>query len=349
MSYQSFKIISIVVLLVILLGVIIAKKSNANQPKENKDESSIEQTPITDKDQLRKSALCYLEYNLLPVYVDILERNPDFEVKLIDVSYWKRDIVNMADPQYIEWDEISCEIVGDTDSDYFILYEFPEPFEVPLAKYGTVYINRQKQMCSYYTLEKSLNGYTLYSTTTEVHSSFGERGELTKEGFIKEICRLLDIDDASQKEWRLVKSKESTENPRNRAEWEKQFVELKDLAELGGFEEVTDDNYKEWIESSPYVVICYYDMIEIPGKRMIGKQSKWMLRILSSIIKDYKDRIKLGVSNVYSIDNEAFREANNIMALPTVLFFKDGKVVKRHIGMCSESTMNAKFVDFLGE
>ena len=74
------------------------------------------------------------------------------EVKLVDTSYWEKDIASLTQPQNIDWDEISCEIVGNMNSEFVILYEFPRPYVVPLAKYGAVYINKLKKTYSYYTL-----------------------------------------------------------------------------------------------------------------------------------------------------------------------------------------------------
>lgn len=96
------------------------------------------------------------EYEVMPLYVEFLENNPDAEYILIDSSIWKKDIATFSQPKYIEWDEISCEIIGDMNSEFVILYEFPKPFDIPLAKYGAVYINKQSHIYNYYTLENHI-------------------------------------------------------------------------------------------------------------------------------------------------------------------------------------------------
>lgn len=319
--YLTFKIVSIAVMLIILLVVIASKKSDKSQPKEVPHDDT-GQKPEVNEYHLRRLGLCRLEYNLIPIYVDILKKNPDVEVKLVDTSYWEREIVAMVEPQYIDWDEISCEILGNMDSEFVILYEFPKPFDVPLAKFGAVYINKQKQIYHYYTLEKSLNGYMLCSVTTAQHSNFGRRGNLSKDEFVKEIRDILGIDAAAIKEWRIAKRKFSVSD-------------FKDLVEL------TDSNYDSFISSNPHAVVCFYDLF--------SAHSKLMLPILSDHATDYKDIIKVGIYDVYELGNEIVREANNIMAMPTFLFLRNGVEVARHIGICRKEDMKAWFEELLSE
>jgi hypothetical protein len=191
---------------VILFVVIISNKSDKKKEVEATAENTNQQSEVSEY-QLRRMGLYRLEYTLIPIYVDILKREPDIEYKLVDVSIWEREIVAMAQPQYIDWEEISCEIFGDMNSEFVILYEFPKPFDVPLAKYGAVYINKQKQVYYYYTLEKSLNGYMLCSPSKDNHTNFGARGNLSKKDFIKAICDLQEIDELSLQGWRIAKKK----------------------------------------------------------------------------------------------------------------------------------------------
>lgn len=223
MSYLTFKLISVAILLVVALIVLVANRNSKQKTAE--PFNNIDGNSEVNEFQLRKG-LCHLEYTLIPIYVDLLKRNEDMEVKLVDTSYWKKDIASLTQPQNIDWDEISCEIVGNMNSEFVILYEFPRPYVVPLAKYGAVYINKLKKTYSYYTLEKSSVGYMLSSTTKERHYNYGEKGDLSKEEFLKEICSLLEIDDITVQEWRLAKSKKSTKDPRYLTEQEKHYAEM---------------------------------------------------------------------------------------------------------------------------
>ena len=74
-----------------------------------------------------------------------------------------------------------------------------------------------------------------------------------------------------------------------------------------------------------------------------------MLPILSDHATDYKDIIKVGIYDVYELGNEIVREANNIMAMPTFLFLRNGVEVARHIGICRKEDMKAWFEELLSE
>ena len=76
------------------------------------------------------------------------------------------------------------------------VYDFPTPFEVPLAKYGAVYVNKSKKICGYFTLEKSFNDYMLCSASSDRHFVIGKRGDLSKEEFVKDVCACLEVDVA---------------------------------------------------------------------------------------------------------------------------------------------------------
>ena len=321
--YLTFKIISVAIMLVILLIVFISRKSEKTTVKEDVNDDTGENQPTVSEYEWRRIGLYRLEYNLIPVYVDNLKKNPDIEVKLVDTTYWEREIEVMTEPQYIDWDEISCEILGDMDSEFVILYEFPKPFDVELAKFGAVYIHKQKQVYHYYTLERSLNGYMLCSMSKEEgHLNFGNRDDLSKEEFIKEVCGLLEIDRASLQGWRLAKRKFSV-------------PDFKDLVEL------TDNSYDSFITSNPHAIVCFYDLF--------SAHSKLMLPVLSDFATEYKGKAKVGIYDVYDMGNETVRAANNIMAMPTFIFLRDGKEVGKHIGICRREDMRACFDALLAE
>lgn len=345
MSMLIFVLIAI--LFAVLLVTFVSMKLPQKQMMEEND-NNMEQRTVEDEDSLRRTGLYCFEYKLIPIYVDILKRNSDIEFKLIDASYWQKDIVSMTQPQYIEWDEISCEIVGDRDSEYVFLYEFPEPFDVPLAKYGAVYVNKQKRICKYYTLEKSLNGYVLCSTSTENHSNYGERSDMSKEEFIKDICNVIGTDDISQRDWRLAKDKNAMDKTRYYKEKVNNMVPLNDSDEQVGLEKITDKNFNEIITGNTNIVICFYDVVDLQDKRLTSKQCKFMLPILSSMADEYRG-VKVCVYDVYSMENETVRETYNIMALPTLLFFRNGKEIKKHIGVCRKEDLRSWFEELLTE
>lgn len=324
MSYLTFKIISIAVMLVILLVVIITKKTAKKQEQEPADNNNAEQQPIVDEYQLRRTSLYRLEYKLIPFYIESIQKNKGDIKNLYDIAAWESGIEAwLQASRYIDWEEIACEIYGNLETEAVILYDFPLPFDVPLAKHGAVCINRQKNIYNYYTLEKSLNGYVLGSASTERHYNYGKRGNLSKDEFLKEVSGTFGIDDAVLKKKTLVKKKFTV-------------ADFKDLTE------VSDNNYDEFVADSSFVVVCFYDLF--------SAHSKLMLPVLSEMAMEYRGKIKVGIYDVYGIGNETVRAANNILAMPTFIFLKNGKEVDRHIGICSVGDMKAwfeKLLDFV--
>lgn len=346
MPILTFTLIAI--LSAALLAVFVSMKLPQKQVMAKQD-SNMEQKKVEDEDSLRRTGLYCFEYKLIPLYVDILERNPDIEFKLIDASYWQKDIMPMIQPHYIEWDEISCEIVGDWDSEYVFLYEFPKPFDVPLVKYGAVYVNKQKQIYNYYTLEKSLNGYVLCSTTKDSHSNYGEREDMSKEEFIKDICNIIGTDDISQRDWRLAKDKKAMDKSRYFREKLNNMVPLNGLDEWEGLENITVKNFNEIIEGDTSVVIYFYDVIIMQNKRLTSKQCKYMLPDLSSLADEFRGKVKVCICDVYSPENETVSATYGIKALPTFWFFKKGELIGFDFGLCKKEHLRARFEELLAE
>lgn len=329
-TYSIIKIISIAVMLVIGIAVFASNKSKKTQ-KITESNDSLEQHSQNSELQQRIRGLKMFEYSLLPTYVELLKSDQEQEFRFVDSSIWEKDIESVISPQYIDWDEISCEILGDGETEYIFFYDFPTPISVPLAKYGIIYINKIKQMYNYYTLEKSNRGYMLCSVSKEMHANFGEKGDLTKKEFLEEICKILDIDSASLNGWRLAKGKKSVINYTDFGGGKKAFSE----SDLKIITELYDENYESFISNHSSAVVCFYDLYNGPSKLMVN--------LLSEYAEDFQKTIAVGKYNVYGVKNEIIREGLKIMVMPTFLFYKDGKVVKKHIGICDRDTMKSMF------
>lgn len=167
----------------------------------------IEEThPVLDESLLDKNSLYELEYRLIPIYVWQMERNIVDAATLYDFTAWSKDLIRrMHSTKVIDWNEIVCDVMGDSNSECLVVYVFPTPFKEPLAKFGAVYINKLKKMYAYYTLEKSYNGYMLCSTDVDGHYILGKREEMSKKEFLKEMCKILEIDETLFKEKKVVK------------------------------------------------------------------------------------------------------------------------------------------------
>lgn len=102
---------------------------------------------------------------------------------------------------------------------------------------------------------------------------------------------------------------------------------------------LTDDNYYEVIADNTNAVVCFCDLINGP--------SKMMLPILLEFASDYKGKIAVGLYDVYAEGCEQVREDNNIMAMPTLLFYKDGVEIRKNIGVTPRNKLRMWFDELL--
>lgn len=298
--------------------------------------SAVSPKPQSDlsRSQLYNQGLYFIEYKLIPMFIEDVKKDSNREFFLKFIHLWEKGIVKEL--YFIDWDDLSCEIFGDEMTEYIILYDFPTPFDIPLAKYGAVYINKQKQIYSYYTLEKSMGGYMLCSRNSESHINYGKREDMTKIEFIREICILQNINESSLKGWRLEKGKNSVS----------EYIDLRGNVYKNQSSksvgptmiELKDDDYDNYIANNPRVIVCFYDY---------KGPSKMMMDILSECAINYKDKIAVAIYDVYGDRNEIIRTKLNIMAMPTFLIYKNGEAIHKQIGLCNSDAMKKMFEDLL--
>lgn len=102
--------------------------------------------------------------------------------------------------------------------------------------------------------------------------------------------------------------------------------------------EFTDSNVKEVIASGKTVLVdCW---------------APWcgpcvsMTPIIEALAADYEGRAVVGK---YNVDEESDLAGEyRIMSIPTMLFFKDGKLVARMAGSQQKATLTAKLDELLG-
>ena len=100
--------------------------------------------------------------------------------------------------------------------------------------------------------------------------------------------------------------------------------------------EFTDENIKEIINSGKPVVIDFW--AEWCGPcRMVGP-------LVEELATEYEGRVHIGKMNVD--DNVETPETYGIRNIPTILFFKDGKLVDKQIG-ATQKTVIANKVEAL--
>ena len=93
--------------------------------------------------------------------------------------------------------------------------------------------------------------------------------------------------------------------------------------------EITDQNFAELLASGKPLVVDFWAQWCGP--------CKMMLPVVDELANDYDGRINIGKLNVD--ENPDTCEEFGIMNIPTMLFFKDGKLVNRHVGACAKKEL----------
>ena len=316
--YLLFKIISLVVMAIILVIVLANKKADKqseadceagdSEPDENKEVAPAEEpTKPQLQDQVDYKAvhdeIYYVEYKLIPHFVEMFNEQPDKASQII-ISVYENLVTlqnHLRKVNPYAFGKVSCEICGNIESECLAVYEFPKPFDMPLAKYGAIYINVPQQKSQYWTLEFSLKGkYVLGSKTLDGHVNYGQRPDLSKEEFIQEVCRSMGVSEASLQTRNMITRK---------------FVL-----------ELDDRTLKKAQTDFSYFVACFYDF---------NPPSQMLLPALDKVAQEYTGKIPVGIYDVYGgMEQTSAPEDYSITALPTILFFANGKVVNRHVGVC---------------
>ena len=100
--------------------------------------------------------------------------------------------------------------------------------------------------------------------------------------------------------------------------------------------EVTDSNIQQLLASAQPVVIDFWAPWCGP--------CKMMLPIVDELAKQYDGKVIIGKLNVD--ENPDTCEQYGIMNIPTMLFFKNGELVNRHVGACRKPDLE-KIIDSL--
>lgn len=72
---------------------------------------------------------------------------------------------------------------------------------------------------------------------------------------------------------------------------------------------------------------------------------KMLSPIISEIAENYADSVKVCKVNVD--ENQDLAQKYNIMSIPTLIFMKDGNILKNTVGFCSKSELDNIIKDLL--
>jgi thioredoxin 1 len=107
----------------------------------------------------------------------------------------------------------------------------------------------------------------------------------------------------------------------------------------GSLMEFTDENWKSEVLDSPIPV-------------MVDFWAPWcnpcvsLKPTIEKLAADYQGKVKIGKFN--TDENQDIPSSLRILAIPTVVVFKDGREVDRLVGVNSETKFKASLLDKLG-
>ena len=101
--------------------------------------------------------------------------------------------------------------------------------------------------------------------------------------------------------------------------------------------EITDESFKELIAGSKPVVVDFWAGWCGPCK-MIGPT-------IEELAHEYEDRAIIGKMNVD--ENDDTPGEYGIRNIPTILFFKNGELVDKHVGAAPKSLLEKKIQELL--
>ena len=102
-------------------------------------------------------------------------------------------------------------------------------------------------------------------------------------------------------------------------------------------EQITDANFKELLNGDKPVVVDFWAEWCGPCK-MISP-------VVEELAAEYGDKVIVGKVNVD--ENEELPTEFGIRSIPTILFFKGGQLVDKHIGVATKSVLEDKIKSLL--
>lgn len=110
------------------------------------------------------------------------------------------------------------------------------------------------------------------------------------------------------------------------------------MAENGSTLTVTDDNFQTEIEGANGLAVVDFWAEWCGPCRMVGP-------IVEQLATEYSGQVKVGKLDVDSNQQTAARF--NVRSIPSILFFKDGKLVDTVVGAVPKPALERKFQEHL--
>lgn len=101
--------------------------------------------------------------------------------------------------------------------------------------------------------------------------------------------------------------------------------------------EITDQNFKELLASEKPMVVDFWAQWCGPCK-MVGP-------IVDELAKEYEGKVVIGKCDVD--ENSDLPGEFGIRSIPTLIFFKDGKQVDKHVGAATKAALEDKIKSLL--
>jgi len=102
-------------------------------------------------------------------------------------------------------------------------------------------------------------------------------------------------------------------------------------------QQITDENFGELLAGNKMVVVDFWAEWCAPC-RMIGP-------MIEALAEEYEGKAVIGKMNVD--ENDVIPAEYNIRNIPTILFFKDGALIDRHVGAASKNFLEEKLKTLL--
>ena len=170
-------VIAIIIAVIVIAAIIVlvSKKSSPSLDPET-----------------RHLGLYFLEYQFIPRFIGPYERGGHTDAMFLNIGNWEKIFkTTFKDEHKVEWKKLSV-VKSELNGKEYILYTFPEPRQIPDAKYGVVVLNPSEHKASYYTMEYSLGGdWVMGSSHGDMHFNMGSLGkDATVQTFMDRIVRM---------------------------------------------------------------------------------------------------------------------------------------------------------------